>query len=706
VTVGRERATRRQAEALSSEVERRNIELFVSREQFFTTLRSIGDAVISTDRGGKVTFLNGVAEALTGWSNAEAAGKPLEEVFVIINESSRQSVENPVERVIREGIVVGLANHTILVNRDGSEAAIADSAAPIRRDDGELVGVVLVFRDVSAERDDERRQRFVARGAVELSSSLDYETTLSTVAQLAVPEFADWCAVDLLEPGGLRRLAVAHIDPAKVSLVGEIARRYPADPNAKNGSPNILRTGEAEMIADIPVALLDAAARDEEHLTLIRQLSLRSYIGAPLKSRGSIIGVISFAMAESNRLYRESDLRAAQAIAERAATAIDNARLYREAQRLRGDAELANRAKDEFLAMLGHELRNPLAPIVSALHLVRARVGQQIERELTILERQVRHVVRLVDDLLDVSRIARGRIQLQREPVDLPDVVAKAAELARPLLDEKEHRLTVQVPAGLAVSGDPVRLTQVMSNLLNNAAKYTDAGGLIEVSAAREGDKIVLRVRDNGIGISPEVLPRVFDMFVQEPQSIDRTKGGLGLGLAIVRTLVTAHDGTVGAHSDGTGRGTELRVELPALPEGTLVPARGHAATLEAHAIGRPATRLLVVDDNADAAELLSDSLTLLGYEAHRAHDAEAALKLAAQVRPEVAVLDLGLPVIDGYELARRLRELEGLSGLRLIAVTGYGQSSDRDRSKAAGFDAHLVKPITVDEIHRVLEAL
>ena len=231
--------------------------------------------------------------------------------------------------------------------------------------------------------------------------------------------------------------------------------------------------------------------------------------------------------------------------------------------------------------------------------------------------------------MLDVSRIARGQIQLQREPVDLPDVIAKAAELARPLLDEKAHRLLVDVPPGLVVSGDSVRLTQVMSNLLNNAAKYTDPSGLVEVSAAREGDRAVIRVKDNGIGISPEVLPRVFDMFVQEPQAIDRTKGGLGLGLAIVRTLVQAHGGTVTACSDGVGCGTELRVELPALPAGTRAVAR--AATLEAHPLGRNARRLLVVDDNADAAELLSESLTLLGYEAHRAHDAESALLLAGR---------------------------------------------------------------------------
>jgi PAS domain S-box-containing protein len=694
----------RRRQELEVDLRRQTAELGFSREQLKITLSSIGDAVIATDREGNVTFINAVAQSLTGWNDDTAIGRPLLDVFKIIGEETRLPAENPVEKVIRKGGIVGLANHTLLIRRDGTETAIADSAAPIRSGDGALGGVVLVFRDVSDVRREQRRAEFLARAAVELGSSLDWETTLRTVTRLAVPAFADWAAVDLVDANGeTRRLSVAHIDPEKIALVEELERRWPADRNAAQGVHNIVRTGKSEMMADIPASLLEAAARDAEHGKMIKSLGLRSYIGAPLRVGSHVMGAITFVMAESNRRYTPLDLTAVEVLCDRAATAMENARLYREAQRLRVDAEMANRAKDEFLAMLGHELRNPLAPIVTALHLVRQRVGTQIDRELKVIDRQLRHVVRLVDDLLDVSRIARGQITLTKEPVEIGDVINKAIELARPIIDEKRHRLRVDVAPALMVSGDPVRLTQVMANLLNNSAKYTDAGGELSVSAVQRGDRVVIRVRDNGIGIAPDVLPRVFDLFVQETQSIDRAKGGLGLGLAIVRNLVRAHGGTVTAHSEGTGKGSEMVVELPilaALGQPASPSPDGH------HAAAPRNRRLLVVDDNADAAELLAESLSLVGYEAHKATDAAAALEVAAKVQPAIALLDLGLPVIDGYELARRLRALDGLGGLRVIAVTGYGQASDRERSRQAGFDAHLVKPITIEAVQRVLESL
>jgi PAS domain S-box-containing protein len=372
----------------------------------------------------------------------------------------------------------------------------------------------------------------------------------------------------------------------------------------------------------------------------------------------------------------------------------------------RADAEVASRSKDEFLAMLGHELRNPLAPIVTALQLMRLRGDETLAKERTVIERQVHHLIRLVDDLLDVSRITRGKVELKRERIEIAEVVAKAIEMASPLIEQRQHRLTVDVPRqGLAVDADAVRLAQVVANLLNNAAKYTEPNGGIAVLAERDGGAVVLRIRDTGIGLSAEMLPRIFDLFVQERQAIDRAQGGLGLGLAIVRVLVELHGGTVEARSEGQGKGAELIVRLPAAEAGDrLAPAS--PARVETEIATLPgALRVLVVDDNLDAAELLATSVQMMGHLARVAHDGPAGLRIAAELRPDVALLDIGLPVMDGYELARHLRELPGLESIRLIAVTGYSQEADRAEAAAAGFERHLVKPIRLEQLREALGA-
>ena len=374
----------------------------------------------------------------------------------------------------------------------------------------------------------------------------------------------------------------------------------------------------------------------------------------------------------------------------------------------RRGAESANRAKDEFLAMLGHELRNPLAPILTALQLMHLRGTDETERERTLIERQIKHLVRLVDDLLDVSRVTRGKVELKREKLELSTVVAKALEQASPLIEQREHTLTVDVPQrGLRLDADPTRLAQVFSNLLTNAAKYTEPGGRISVKAAREGGEAVVRVRDNGTGIDPGTLPRVFDLFVQEQQALDRSQGGLGLGLAIVRSMVTLHGGRVEVHSEGRGLGSEFTVRLPLLaaeePQAVAAPVQEEPAPPARDTVPG---RVLVVDDNKDAADILSESLEILGCETQVAYDGPSALRMAETFRPEVALLDIGLPVMDGYELARLLRQRHAARGIRLIAVTGYGQASDRQQSKEAGFDAHLVKPLDLDVLESLLKRM
>jgi PAS domain S-box-containing protein len=372
--------------------------------------------------------------------------------------------------------------------------------------------------------------------------------------------------------------------------------------------------------------------------------------------------------------------------------------------RLRALAEAANRTKDQFLAMLGHELRNPLAPILTALRLMTLKGGDTLLKERTIVERQVRHLVRLVDDLLDVSRIARGKIELRHQSVDMADIIASAVEAVSPLLEERQHHLAVNVARGLVVNGDPTRLTQVVTNVVSNAAKYTASGGRVEVDAALEHDEVEVRIRDNGMGVSADMLPHIFEMFTQERQALHRADGGLGLGLTIVKSLVELHRGTVKARSEGIGRGCEIVIRLPKAIPATI--------TSDAHVTRGPAVvrrlgrRVLVVDDNIDAARTMADALDFAGYDTRVSFDGPAALDATASFEPDAVLLDLGLPLMDGYEVAREM--MAGPSDRRpiLVALTGYGQLSDQERTRTAGFSCHLVKPIDPPQLIAVLERL
>jgi PAS domain S-box-containing protein len=665
-----------------------------------TTLRSIGDGVIATDARGAVTFINPVAEALTGWTTAETHGKSLSEVFPIFNEETRAPVESPVEKVLREGTVVGLANHTILVHRDGTERAIDDSAAPIRGSGGALDGVVLVFRDATLEKQEAAQRAFLAQVSDELVHAADYREALGRVTALAVPRLADWCAVDMLEPdeAGIRRLAVAHVDPAKVAYARELHERYPPDPDADRGVPQVIRTGCSELYREIPVEMLYRAAVDDEHRRIIRELDLRSAMVVPLRGADRTFGAMTF-IYTGQRRYTDADLAFAEDLAGRAALLIERRRLEEEAM-------AASRAKDEFLAMLGHELRNPLAPIRTALHLMalRADGGHASGKERQVIERQVNHLVRLVDDLLDVSRITRGKITLDRELIEIHAVIARALEMASPLLEQRRHHLDLQVPReGLVVDADPARLAQVFSNLLTNAAKFTDPGGHIAVAASRVDREIVVTVKDTGVGIAPELQPSIFDTFVQERRTVERSQGGLGIGLSIVRSLVTLHGGTVTVHSEGRGQGSTFTVRLPA-SGGVIASADPPGGTpSEPPAPGR---RILLVDDNEDAAGMLADLLISSGYDARVAFDGPSALELAREQPPELAILDIGLPVMDGYELAVELRKLLREQAPRLIALTGYGQEENQQRAAAAGFAQYLIKPIAFEALRRTIDEL
>ncbi len=653
-------------------------------------------ALVMVDVEGRLTFVNPAFCRITGYSSDEAVGRAVHNAVHYKYPDGRPFPieECPLDSAYRKRRKAVRGHEDVFVRKDGSLFPIVASVAPLE-EDGAIVGCVAEFRDVTSEKAalvrSEQVSRFLAEAGIALAGLTDYESTLMKVAVLAVPHFADWCTVDMLENGTLRRVAVAHTDPAKVELAQEYNRRYPADPAAPQGVWNILRTGQPELVSEITDEFLEAAVQEPERLARLRELGLKSYVGVPLRVRDAVLGVLTFIADESGRRFDEQDLAAAEELARRAAVAVENVRLYAEVQ-------TADRRKDEFLAMLGHELRNPLAPIRSGLDLLRMSAAEP--EVVDLMSGQVEHLVRLVDDLLDVSRILRGRVELKRTAVDLSEVVRRAVETVRPMFTAERQEFTAAVPTEpLFLDCDPVRLSQVLTNLLMNASKYTESGGRISLSAERDGGQVVVRVSDTGIGIDPDLLPHVFELFTQSTRAIDRSQGGLGIGLTIVKSLVEMHGGSVVAESGGPGQGSTFTVRLPT----TDVPGAVAASTDEGPLpAGR---RILVVDDNVPAAKLLVRLLAKFGpHEIVTAHDGEGAIAAAEAYRPQLILLDIGLPKLDGYEVSRRLRSNPAFDDVLLVALTGYGTDADRRRSLDAGFDEHVTKPPSVEMLQKVLK--
>jgi PAS domain S-box-containing protein len=529
----------------------------------------------------------------------------------------------------------------------------------------------------------ERRAAFLASAGTLLSSSLDYRTTLVSVARLAVPMLADWCAIETIEEGGaIERMPLVHRDPDKAELARRLEEALP---------PVLAMLPETEATSRrVPVltaADLERAGAAPAQRALLDALAPVSAMFVPLAIRGRLLGGITFVAAESGRRYEPSDLELAEELARRAAVALENARLYRIAQD-------ADRRKDHFLAMLGHELRNPLGAITSAIAVLDAAGAR--DQPHAIIGRQARHLTRLVDDMLDVSRISSGKITLRHEPVDLNEIAQRSLESLRATIEAREHETTLRLAAEpVVVEGDAVRLEQVACNLLDNAAKYTPRGGRIDIVVERDGDDALLKVRDSGVGIPAETLPTIFELFTQVPGSLDRAQGGLGLGLALVRGLMERQGGSVTAHSAGVDCGSEFVVRLP-VAAGATAPA----ATQEDLHPPR-ALDVLLVEDNADGREALRALLEAWGHRVQVAEDGARGIELANASRPEVALIDIGLPDVDGYQVARALRDEP--TPIFLVALTGYGQPEDRQRALQAGFDAHLVKPLDPDVLIRLL---
>ena len=631
-----------------------------SREVFRVTLRSIGDAVMTTDIDGRVTYLNEVAETLTGWSHSEAVGQPLERVFHIVNEVSRQPVDNPATRALRQGIVVGLANHTILIRKDGTECPIDDSAAPIRNEHGEVSGCVLIFRDVTAQRQVEREktnQLHTARllaSIVETSNDAIISKSLDGVIQ-------SWNAAAERLFGFTAEQAIGQ----NISLV------IPPE-----------RMVEEEQI----IAQLRAGQRiahfETERVRSDGQPIIVSLTISPIKdAEGNVVGASKIVRDVTERKRLEDNLRM-----------------------LAADLSENDRRKNEFLATLAHELRNPLAPMSNMLEVLKRSDGNSeiLKRAHETIERQLGQMVRLVDDLLDLNRITHDRLELRRSQVELSSVIQQAVEAAHPLIDAAGHELTVKLPdEPIYLNADRTRLAQVFGNLLNNSSKYTKENGVISLEAKRVDNEVVVTVKDNGAGIPPDKLDSIFDMFMQVERTSDRSQGGLGIGLTLVKRLVDMHGGSIEPRSNGEGMGSEFIVRLPILSKPSMASQDGSESTR-----ATPTRRVLIVDDNRDSADSLAMLMQITNNEAYLAHDGVEAVEAIEKHRPEVVLLDIGLPKLDGHEVCRRVRKEPWGKDILIIALTGWGQEEDRRKSQEAGFDGHLVKPVDYEKLLDVLATL
>ena len=636
------------------ELEHRREELKTTHEErnaaqalLGATLRSVGDAVISTDAAGNVQFMNTVAESLTGWTETAAQGRTLEDVFRIVNEETRDTVESPVTKVLREGTIVGLANHTVLIARDSVERPIEDSGAPIMEGD-KLVGVVLVFRDATTQRADQRAllesERRSREAADEFTGLAD---NVNQLIWMAKPDGAifwynkRWYEYTGTKPEAMQGWGWQSVhDPQELPQVLERWRH------------SIATRASFDMV--FPLKGADGELRP----FLTRVVPIKNEAGQVLRWFGTNTDI--------------SELRRAEAA-------------LRE----------ANSRKDVFLATLSHELRNPLAPIRNAATFLAkpALTPEDHERSRLIIVRQVRHMASLLDDLLDMSRITRGVFALKKEVVNLQGLLSEALETARPLIDQKRHSVRLEWPEdSIEVEADPVRLVQIAANLLTNAAKYTDPEGVITFGVHMAGADVILSVRDTGIGLAPHQLSEVFEMFSQVAPEQKRSEGGLGIGLALVKGLVELHGGKIEARSEGLERGCEFIVVLP----GMRVAATNSAKVSGTEESAAPSAlrRVLIADDNRDGAESLAMLIEFSGHQVYLAHTGIDAVEMAATHRPHIAILDIGMPGMDGYQVAERIRDETWGSHMILIALTGWGQEDDKRRAQRAGFDHHLTKPV------------
>jgi PAS domain S-box-containing protein len=754
------------------------------RDLLHQTLVSIGDAVITTDQTGNVTLLNPVAEALTGWSNEEARGKPLNTVFRIIHENTRQPLDNPVDKVWQTGAVVGLANHTLLISRSGREYQITDSAAPIMGDENDIAGVVLVFRDVSEKRADDRKiVESEARKSAMLESALDGIVGIDDKGRII--EFNPAAAQML----GYRREDALGRDMAELIIPSEVRDRH------HQGMARYLASGDEKVLNRLVelTAMTSSGTRIpvEVSITRIKQGSRPAFVGyirdiserkrgeRELKRREERLHALTSATisivwvtdadgsfideqpswsdytgqawedyrgtgwihaihrddrkdvmaAWNNARLRKSPYRshgrlwhAASAafrhFEARAVPLLDEGGLVKEwvgschdidkekqlDKELRDTVQqlsLANHRKNELLAMLAHELRNPLAPLQNSLEIIkRPDIDEVTSTEAQeVMARQLRQMTRLVDDLLDISRITYGKFVAVKSQVQLSPIIRQAVETVRPLLDSKRHYLSIEEPADpVLLFADAQRLAQVVGNLLRNSAEFTPEGGKLGIAVTREDAHVNISVKDNGVGIDASQLGSIFELLVQADDSANLSNSGLGIGLTLVKKIVEMHDGEISAHSGGPGKGSEFVVRLPVATSDRQMPSAPATSEIENRDAAK-SRRILLVDDNRDSADSLAQLLKLHGHETGVAYGGQECVDAVDEFEPEILILDIGMPGMSGYDVARQLRKSKRGGRVYIIALSGWGEEADLRNSFKAGFDHHFVKPVELDTL-------
>jgi signal transduction histidine kinase/PAS domain-containing protein len=697
--------------------------------QLDTILRGVSDGITAQAPDGHLVYANETAARLSGSASVDEllSTTPSDRInrFEVLTENGAPYPLEALPGCL--ALRTGRSHEDTMLVRDGTGRAwwSVVSATPVLGTGGQVEMVINVFRDVTASKQNEHNLRLLAEASALLGASLDYEETLRKVADLTVPRLADWCAIQLGEASP--PIVVAHADPEKRRRAAEVYRKYPPVRTTSPGPQNVLRTGVAELYEEIPDALLVRIAQNEDHLRMLRDVGMKSAMILPLAVRGRTFGALSLVTGDSGRRYTPADLAFATSLAERIAYAVENAKLYSqsvearslaeearaEAETARTAAEEASRLKDEFLATVSHELRTPLSSILgwaAMLSSDRRMDPAWVHRAVEVIDRNAHSQLRIIEDILDVSRIVRGQLRIDTEPADLQAVIGEALEAVRPAAEAKRIEIEVKALEGpFRLIADKERLRQVFWNLLSNAVKFTPAEGRVTVMVGRSTGNLVIQVCDTGEGIDPSFLPYVFDRFRQADASFGRARGGLGLGLAIVRHLVEAHGGTVTVESAGVGRGAMFTVRLPVKPFTTTVPVteanEAPVSNVPSHAAGAlRGMRLLVVEDEPDSRELIELLLSSEGASVEGASSADDALARVATFRPDVLVSDIEMPVHDGYWLIREVRKSE--PALPAVALTAYTRQQDAVRSRRAGFDEHVGKPVDPNRLVETIASL
>ncbi len=668
-------------------------------------VESSDDAIVSKSLEGRILTWNGGAARMFGYAAEEVVGKP---ITIIIPPELRDEEQRILEK-LRRGERIDHFD-TVRITKDGRRIAISLTVSPVRNARGTIVGASKVARNVSERKRAEEalraNERLLAAEAQALTRLSELSTRLWRSRSLgeglnemlaAVIELlgADMGNIQLLNEDGSALRMVTHRGFARDFL------DFFAEVSATEACAGALPSPQRIIIEDVETA--DAYAPYRE---IARAAGYRALVAAPLAGAdGTWLGVISTHFRSVHRPTAQ-ELNRLDLYLRHASDFIQRCKLDQVLRKSEEALREADRRKDEFLALLAHELRNPLAPIRYALATAKkaGRTSEQQRRTEEVMERQVTHMSRLLDDLLDISRITHGTLELKKSHIELTSVIGAAIETARPVIDSKHHQLSLDLPRqAVQIEADAVRLAQVFANLLINAGKYTDPGGQIELRARQEEHEVIITVRDSGIGIAPEMMPRLFTLFAQAGAAQGRKQDGLGVGLSLVRGLVALHGGTVEARSEGAGRGSEFTVRLPVgAPFAGATTSQADTATLTSVS----PLKVLVVDDSRDAADICATLLELSGHRVETAYSGRRALEVAEKFHPHVFLLDIGLPDIDGYQLARTIRSTPWGQSAVLVAITGWGQEEDRRRAAAVGFDHHLTKPVAAEALDALLRSL